>query len=113
MPAFVSTAPTAQTLHGNRQLERVQRTILNDYSNQILLRQSSPDPSGFDRRFVVIPDFSSEATFQCLRETIESARGSQRVHLPIHKRGAAISYTMLHEWAPVVVAFYHSQTVRD
>ncbi|PYS55333.1 MAG: hypothetical protein DMG13_04420 [Acidobacteria bacterium] len=62
----------------------------------------------FDRRIASVRDFLPEHTFAILLNAINRQTQHQSVHIPIHKRGAAISYHDLHYRAPEIVAFYHS-----
>jgi len=41
------------------------------------------------------------------------SRLTSRIHIPIHKRGATVSYHELRRCAPELVAFYQSQELRD
>jgi hypothetical protein len=57
---------------------------------------------------VSVDEFLPETAFNILREVAERQVQTDRVHIPIHKRGATISYHDLHYCAPEVIAFYLS-----
>ena len=62
----------------------------------------------FDQKILSVPDFLPQNAFTILRDAAKQQVQSDRVHIPVHKRGATISYHDLHYCAPELVAFYLS-----
>ena len=62
----------------------------------------------FERRIVAVSNFLPNSTFYVLRSCADRQVESERVHIPVHKRGATISYHDLQSCAPELTAFYHS-----
>jgi hypothetical protein len=58
---------------------------------------------------MVFPDFLSQDRLESLRDRVEQLDGRERVHLPVHKRGATISYETLQRAGPEIVGFYKSE----
>src|SRR5262245_15197849 len=94
-----------------RPTERLSRQIIADHSSDLLFR--AVEPASFSRKIVSISDFLPDATFTVLRNAAERQAQSERVHIPVHKRGATISYHDLHYGAPEIVAFYNSRELRE
>src|SRR6267142_6978642 len=67
----------------------------------------------FGEKIVAVPGFLAETTFQRLLDAFQRQRQSQRVHIPVHKRGAALSYHDLQHSAPEIISFYHSRQLHD
>ena len=59
----------------------------------------------FGEKIVAVPGFLAETTFQRLLDAFQRQRQSQRVHIPVHKRGAALSYHDLQHSAPEIISF--------
>src|SRR5882672_2813439 len=57
----------------------------------------------FGEKIVAVPGFLAETTFQRLLDAFQRQRQSQRVHIPVHKRGAALSYHDLQHSAPEII----------
>ena len=85
----------------------LQRVIVYRYSKCISFR-AAPANLNFERKIVSVHDFLPESMFKTLRDVAERQALSERVHIPVHKRGATISYHALHYCAPELVAFYLS-----
>jgi hypothetical protein len=68
---------------------------------------------GFHEKIVVLHNFLPDPTFQLLRECALRRRDAERSHLPVHKKGATISYEELLETAPEIIAFYQSEYSLD
>jgi hypothetical protein len=85
----------------------LQRVIVHSYSQFISLQPASGRPD-FDEKIVCTPDFLPYSLFDALRDVAERQAQSERVHIPVHKRGATISYHALHYCAPELIAFYLS-----
>jgi hypothetical protein len=85
----------------------LQRFIVHSYSSSISL---PPIAAGltFDQKLVSVSDFLPDPVFNLLHESAERQVLSERVHIPVHKRGATISYHDLHYCAPELIAFYLS-----
>ena len=85
----------------------LQRVIVHSYSKDVSFE---PDPANFnfDRKIIWVHDFLPESVFAILRNGAERQAQSERVHIPVHKRGATISYHALHYSAPELIAFYLS-----
>jgi hypothetical protein len=71
------------------------------------------DPNQFANRIAYVEDFLPEKTFRVLQQAALRPVHPKRVNIPIHKRGATISYHDLHDSAPEIVAFYQSQELRE
>lgn len=102
-------------LHTTQQL---QLQIIDRYEKQIQLRETvqeimTEEKPSFDRRLVTIPDLLCADTFCLLRESLPISPPAVRVLLPVHKSGATISYRLCHTVAPIIIAFYHSATLRQ
>jgi hypothetical protein len=67
----------------------------------------------FDEKIVSVPGFLTETAFRRLLDAFQRQVKSQRVHIPIHKRGAALSYHDLQHTAPEIVSFYRSPQLHD
>jgi len=67
----------------------------------------------FGEKIVAVPGFLAEETFRGLLNTFQRQRQSQRVHIPVHKRGAALSYHDLQHSAPEIISFYRSPHLHD
>ena len=67
----------------------------------------------FGEKIVAVPGFLAETTFQRLLDAFQRQRQSQRVHIPVHKRGAALSCHDLQHSAPEIISFYHSRQLHD
>jgi hypothetical protein len=74
------------------------------------LRESS---CSFEERIVVVENFLSPADFAFLRDTALNLANAKRVHIPLHKRGATISYHELLYSAAPIPALYHSMDLRN
>lgn len=74
---------------------------------------SSILPPQFDDKIVFVHDFLPEHTFVVLERAAARPVDPERMHIPIHKRGAAISYHDLHDCAPELIAFYQSGELRE
>jgi hypothetical protein len=57
----------------------------------------------------VFPNFLPQCRFDLLRHRVEQLGDGERVHLPIHKRGATIAYETLQRIAPEIAGFYKSE----
>src|SRR5262245_21932816 len=73
----------------------------------------TPGNLSFDESLVCVPDFLPDTKFKTLRAVAEQQAGSKRVHIPVHKRGATISYRELRDCAPQLVSFYRSPELQD
>lgn len=63
--------------------------------------------------FVMLPDFTSAATFTALRdEALQLLPTAVRTYLPGHKKGGAVSYEALQRSAPHCVAFFFHHEVQ-
>jgi hypothetical protein len=74
------------------------------------LRESS---HSFEERIVAVDNFLAEADFAFLRDMALTLAGAKRVHIPLHKRGATISYHNLLYSAAAIPALYHSMDLRN
>jgi hypothetical protein len=57
----------------------------------------------------VFQEFLPQTRFELLHGRVSQLDDGERVHLPIHKRGATIAYETLQRIAPEVVEFYKSE----
>src|SRR5215471_6857437 len=72
-----------------------------------------PELSGsFKSRIVAVDDFLPQADFAYLRDIALQLANAKRVHIPLHKRGATISYHNLLYTAAAIPALYHSMELR-
>jgi hypothetical protein len=85
----------------------LQCVIFRRYSRYIYF-EPIPANLNFDRKIVSVQNFLPESIFAFLRSVAERQAESERVHIPVHKRGATISYHALHYCAPELIAFYLS-----
>lgn len=85
----------------------LQKVIAYSYSKEVSF-EPHPAMLSFDRKIVSVHDFLPESVFGILRTVAERQAQSERVNIPVHKRGAAISYHALHYSAPELIAFYLS-----
>src|SRR6516225_9312653 len=85
----------------------LQHVILQKYSKYIPSLLSAGHIS-FDGKIVSIDDFLPDVLFQRLRNLAVRQVQSERVNIPVHKRGASISYHSLHYCAPEMIALYLS-----
>jgi hypothetical protein len=69
--------------------------------------------SSFEARMVAVDDFLPQSDFAYLRDTALNLAKAKRVHIPLHKRGATISYHDLLYSAAAIPAFYHSMDLRN
>jgi hypothetical protein len=61
-----------------------------------MYRLQKPSTS-FTSRLIAVDDFLPQADFAFLRDTALNLADAKRVHIPLHKRGATISYhSLLH-----------------
>ena len=67
------------------------------------LQFSTTDAISFERRIVAIQTFLPDSTFNLLRSTADRQPEAERIHIPVHKRGATISHHDLHSCAPEIV----------
>jgi hypothetical protein len=74
------------------------------------LRESS---CPFSERIVAVDHFLDPADFAFLRDTALNLANAKRVHIPLHKRGATISYHNLLHSAAAIPALYHSMDLRN
>lgn len=95
-----------------RPSEHLQNEIVQKYSKDIRINPAA-GAVAFDRKIVSVADFLTEETFGRLRRAVDRQDQSERVHIPIHKRGATISYHDLHYSAPEIIAFYFSPDLHD
>jgi hypothetical protein len=91
--------------------ESLRHAIVQTYATGICFKPPAA-PVRFDQKIVSVQDFLPEKTFRSLRIVAARQLQSERVHIPIHKRGATISYHDLHYCAPELVAFYLSPQLR-
>jgi hypothetical protein len=61
----------------------------------------------------VIPAFADPETFFTLRDSILNRPLGLRVHIPAHKRGVTIPYSVVRETHPEVARFYQSESLAD
>ena len=87
--------------------EHLQREILQTYSKPFSFKRAAGRLT-FETKIVSVDHVLPEPAFSVLREVAERQVQTDRVHIPIHKRGATISYHELHYCAPEVIAFYLS-----
>lgn len=90
----------------------LQNDIVRKYSKDIRIAPAACDIA-FDQKIISIQDFLPETTFHLLREAVDRQDQSERVHIPVHKRGATISYHDLHYCAPELIAFYLSPQLHE
>jgi hypothetical protein len=64
---------------------------------------------GFEHKIATVRDFLFEQNFRMLQRAAVHCMSTHRMHIPLHKRGAAVSYRQLDRSAPDMVDFYHSQ----
>jgi len=85
----------------------LQRLIVRSHSkcSNLLLPSTKP---AFDKRIVSVRNFLPEPAFKILLAAAGRQVQSERIHIPVHKRGATISFHALHYCAPEMVAFYLS-----
>jgi hypothetical protein len=108
------------TVKRGRPSRLLQRVILQRHSKEIPAFPAA-ERINFDEKIISVADFLPHILFQRLRSVAERQVQSERVHIPIHKRGATLSYHALHYCAPEIVAFYLSpafhawcsQVIRD
>jgi hypothetical protein len=74
---------------------------------------SAPDSKHFEHNLVSASPFLSASKLAMFQRVARQTTPPTRVHIPIHKRGATISYHELHSCAPELIAFYQSQELRD
>ncbi len=72
-----------------------------------------PDTTNFENKIVSVRNFLPEETMVMLQNAVLRQVRPDRIHIPIHKRGATISYHELHVHAPEAVVFYQSEELRD
>jgi hypothetical protein len=68
----------------------------------------TPAKLSFHEKIIGIPNFLPEPVFNILLAAAARLVSPERVHIPVHKRGATISYHALHHHAPEIIAFYLS-----
>lgn len=66
----------------------------------------------FEGRIVAVENFLAPADFSTMREAAMNLVRATRVHIPLHKRGATISYHDLLVSAPAIADLYHSHDLR-
>lgn len=93
--------------------ERFQKQIIDAYSGDFQSGSFASEIPSFENRIVAVSDFLAEGAFATLLSAIDSQARHERVHIPVHKRGATISYHELHYCAPEVIAFYHSPNLHN
>jgi hypothetical protein len=57
---------------------------------------------------VVLPRFLSAARFEVLQREVGRLTKTERSYVPLHKKGAAIAYSVIRRSAPAIVEFYRS-----
>jgi hypothetical protein len=67
----------------------------------------------FEERIVAVDNFLAQADFALLRDIAMNLVNAKRVHIPLHKRGATISYHNLLYTAAAIPALYHSMDLRN
>ncbi len=93
--------------------ERLQSEILETYSAHLKCAFVAPASGSFEQKILSVHDFLPESIFNMLRNAADRQDQPQRVHVPIHKRGATISYHDLHYSAPEIIAFYLSPQLHE
>jgi 2OG-Fe(II) oxygenase superfamily len=88
----------------------LQRAIVHSYSKCVSFEPNYAN-FDFDRKIVSVNGFLPESVFGILRNVAERQVQSERVHIPVHKSGATISYHALHYSAPELIAFYLSPSL--
>jgi hypothetical protein len=104
LPVRWLQAQTVKSVYPTRLLQHV---IIQKYSKYIP-PFLSVGHINFDGKIVSIHDFLPDVLFQRLRKLAQRHVQSERVHIPMHKRGASISYHALHYCAPEMIALYLS-----
>ena len=74
------------------------------------LRESS---HSFEEKIAVVENFLTTSDFGMLRDAAIRLVRAKRVHIPLHKRGATISYHELLASASAIVDLYHSFDLRN
>lgn len=64
--------------------------------------------SDFKDRLAVVPNFAATAAFEVLRNPVLRNLTGERVHIPVHKRGATVAYQQVRSRFPEVARFYES-----
>jgi hypothetical protein len=91
-----------------RPSESLQREIVQTHSVSNLSFRPTPANLPFRQKLVSVDNFVPETHFRTLCDVAKHQVRSERVHIPVHKRGATISYHDLHYGAPEIIAFYLS-----
>ena len=76
-----------------------------------MIRPQKQGWPSFDQNIAVAQDFLFEKDFSKVLIAALSSISAKRVHIPLHKRGATISYHELDHISPDIVDFYHSQEI--
>jgi hypothetical protein len=87
--------------------QSLRNAIISSYSKYVSFEPDTVNMD-FDRKIVSVHDFLPKSVFGILHDVAERQAQTERVHIPVHKRGATISYHALHYCAPELVAFYLS-----
>ncbi len=89
--------------------------LIRDTTIQIAAADSSLPAAEFARQHIVrIESFVTPACLNILRdEALAQIPQMKRTFIPLHKKGATLSYEQIHTLAPHGLAFYHNAQVQQ